>query len=138
MSQLPVKKDENFYAPAEKMDFSPLKEKIFVVAASSGDRNGGKALTTTIHGPYDFCEMVEAVGSMWKDCLLHAKPFILSKNPQDRVKWLDKNTVDYIEEKWEDIIAESFFENVLSDSQKYTCQAGVEEATAEEPAQKEE
>jgi hypothetical protein len=124
MSDLPVKKEEEFYAPAEKMDFSKIKSETFIVAVSTGDRDSCKALFTTVHGPYSFFEMAENVGLMWRDQLLHGKAFILNKDPSTPVRWLDKNTTEYIEEHWEDIVAEMFFEDLLNQS-GYTCQAGV-------------
>lgn len=130
MSDLPVIKGDDFYALNEKMDFSKIEKNQFVVMVSTGDRDAGKALSTTIHGPYDFCEMIESVGMMWRDQLLHGKPFVLDKDPSKKVKWLDRNTVDYIEAHWEDMVADAFFGKLLSED--CTCQAGIEEASEED------
>jgi hypothetical protein len=42
-------------------------------------------------------------------------------------KYLDANTVDYIEAKFDDIIAESMLEGVFDDIKEYTCRAGITE-----------
>jgi hypothetical protein len=129
---LPVKKDESFYAPAEKMDFSAIRGCVFAVAVSSGDRDSGKGLMTTLHGPYDFSEMIEVIGELWRDQLLHGKAYILNKDFDKKVRWLDRNTVDYIEQHWEDMIAEIFIDNLFTGDQDFTCQAGIEEAKEED------
>jgi len=133
-SSLPVKKGEDFIAEAEVMDLTPLKDKLFVVAVSTGDRNKVKLLASTIHGPYNFAEMAEQVGSMWQEHQHHAKVIIIDKDVKVGVKMLDENTVDYIETHYGDIAVEAMLDGVFDDIKDYTCQAGVVDSNpAEDP-----
>ena len=95
-SDLPVKK-ENFLAEAEVMDLSKIKDKVFAVAVSTGPIDGVKYLCTTLHGPFGFTEMVQEVGEMWVNHQHHAKVILMSKKQEEKVEYLDANTVDYIE-----------------------------------------
>ena len=103
-------KAEEFIGEFATVDLSRFKDKTFAVMVSTGDRDSCKALTSTLHGPYGFSEMVEEVATMWKREQHHAKVFILSKEQKDDVFFLDQNTVDYIEAKWDDILIEGMLE----------------------------
>lgn len=120
--QLPVKKD-NFLAEAEVMDLSPIKQHQFLVAVATGNPDGPKFLCSTVHGPYNFTEMVQEVGDMWKTHQHHAKVIILDKDPNKRVQALDANTVDYIECHYTDIITEEMLGGAFD--KDFTCQAGL-------------
>lgn len=120
--ELPIKSGDDFIAEAETMDLSSIKDNIFMVAISTGDRNKVLLLSSTIHGPYNFPEMVEQVGSMWKQHLHHAKVIILEKDVTKGVKMLGQNTVDYIEAHYGDIIVEEMLSGTFDDKE-YTCQA---------------
>lgn len=124
-SDLPVKK-ENFLAEAEVMDLSKLKEKLFAVAVATGDLDGVKYLCTTLHGPYGFTDMLQEVGDMWTQHQHHAKVILLNKNQNERVEYLDANTVDYIECHYTDIIVEEMLGGAFDGEVKeFTCQAGI-------------
>jgi len=122
---LPVTQQEDFIAELEEgnMDLSALYDKSFVVAVNTGDRNRCKLLASTLRGPYDFTEMVEQVGKMYRDNQHHAKVTILHREENKRASFLDAGTTDYIEAHWENIVFESAFESALN--QERTIKAGV-------------
>lgn len=124
---LPVKQGDDFIGELETMDLSELKDKQFLVAVNQGDRSGVKFLCSTIRGPYTFEEMCEAIGVMWKIHQHHGKAIILQKDASAAPKYLDENTIDYIEANFEDIITESMLNGVFDDEKEYTCRAGVVE-----------
>lgn len=131
---LPVKTGDDFVGEFEVMDLSIIKGEIFLVAASQGDRNKGKFLSSTVRGPYDFTEMVEEVGTMWKEQQHHAKVVIVTKQRDKAIKTLDENTIDYIEAHYGDIVVESMLEGVFDEYKDFTCKAGVVEGDlTEEP-----
>lgn len=134
---LPVRTDEDFLAEAECMDLSDLKDKTFIVAVSTGDRNKGRFLSTTVNGPYTFEEMCEEVGFMWEQHQHHAKAIILNKDRNKRSMFLDENTVDYIEAHYQDIIVESMLDGSL-EKKEYTCRAGIVEDDGSEDPRKSE
>lgn len=137
MSQdLPVKTTDEFFADAEVMDLSELKDKMFLVAVNTGDRSKAKFLTTTVRGPYSFPEMCEEVGTMWNTQQHHAKVVICEKLRNKAVKTLDENTVDYIEANYLDIITESMLEGMFDEGKSYTCKAGIVEADLKEEPKK--
>jgi hypothetical protein len=127
---LPVKKGEDFIGEFENMDLSNLQDKTFFVGVNSGDREKGQMLSTTIKGPYNFYEMIEEVGIMWKEHLHHAKVYFASKDRTEKNKFVDRNTVDYIEANWENILTDGLLAGIF-DEEEYTCQAGVNEADPE-------
>ena len=132
---LPVKATEDFIADIETMDLSAIKGETFLVAVSTGDRNKGKFLSTTVRGPYTFPEMCEEVGTMWREQNHHAKVVICQKNRKKGIKTLDENAVDYIEANFADLIVESMLEGALDDKE-YTCRVGVvDHDLSEEPKQ---
>lgn len=121
----------NGFAPqAEEMNLSALYAHTYVVAVSTGDRDDGRLLAKTMHGPYGFDEMVGEVGRMWTDSQDNAKVYILEKDPLKKSKWLDSKTVDYIQDKYMDIIMARIIGN--DEPKKYTVQAGIVEETQTE------
>jgi hypothetical protein len=128
---LPVKDSENFVAEFEVMDLSPLKDNQFMVAVGTGKRDSAKILPSTLHGPYDFYEMCQEVGMIWRNDLHHAKVLIVSKDRKVRPKVLDENTTDYIEAHFENIIVDGMLEGVFEEKQ-FTCRANLIEANPEE------
>jgi len=126
------KTDNNFIAELETMDLSELRDKIFLVAVSTGDRNKSKYLSTTAHGPYDFTEMCEEVGMMWREQQHHAKVAVLEKDRNKALVTLDENTVDYIECHYADIIADAMLDGAFDSNKEFTCSAGFIDATNED------
>lgn len=125
---LPVNKDPNFIGEFEKMDLAPLYDKLFFIGASTGDREKGGILVSSIKGPYDFYEMVEEVGTMWREQLHHAKVYLCSKERNKRNQFLDTNTIDYIEANYQDLIMYGLLADQLDhDADEFTCTAGVNE-----------
>ena len=113
---------ENTFVPhAETMDLRSLYDKLFIVAVSTGARDDGRLLAKTIHGPYDFDEMVGEVGRMWTEEQNNAKVYILEKDRTVKPKWLDSDTVDYIQLRSADIV----MDRLLCKDQDYTCEAGT-------------
>ena len=122
---LPVKTGDDFVGEIESMDLSELKNKTYLVAVNQGDPTGPKFVCSTIRGPFTFEEMCESVGLMWKEHQHHAKVVILQKDLNTAPKYLDPNTIDYIEAKFDEIITESMLEGVFDDVKEYTCRAGI-------------
>ena len=122
MKALPVKR-ENFLAEAEVMDLSKIRDKKFLVAIATGDPDGVKFLSSSVHGPYDFTEMLQEVGDMWATHQHHAKAIICEKDPTKEVQMLDANTIDYIECHYNDIITEEMLGGAFD--KDFTCQAGL-------------
>lgn len=122
---LPVKTGDDFVGELETMDLSALKGEQYLVAVSSGERSGVKFVCSTVRGVYTFEEMCEAVGVMWKEHQHHAKVVVLQKNQAAATKYLDENTVDYIEAHFEDIITESMLDGVFDEDKDFTCRANV-------------
>jgi len=126
-TNLPVKSNEDFVGELEVMDLSELKGRQYMVAISSGDPNGPKFVCSSIRGPFTFEEMCEAVGVMWREHQHHAKVMVCQKDMTKPLTYLDANTIDYIEAKFDDIITESMLEGVFDDIKDYTCRAGLTE-----------
>jgi len=120
-TELPVKKD-NFLAEVEVMDLSKIKNEQFLVAVATGKPEGLKFLSSTVHGPYDFLEMLQEVGTTWNDEQHHCRVVILDKNRKNKVQTLDENTLDYIECHYNDLIMDEMIANFDKD---FTCQAGI-------------
>lgn len=123
MSDESTEGEKEFFAEGEVMDLSPVRGKSFAIAVGTGDPNKVKFLCSTIHGPYDFTEMVQEVGEMWVKHQHHAKAIILDKNPEAKVQLLDGNTIDYIEAHYVDIIMEETLAGF--EDKEYTCVAGT-------------
>ena len=124
---------DGFAPQAEEMDLSALYAHTYVVAVSTGDRDDGRLLAKTMHGPYGFDEMVGEVGRMWTDSQDNAKVYILEKDPLKKSKGLDSKTIDYIQDKYMDIIMARIIGN--DEPKKYTVQAGIVEETQTEVSQ---
>lgn len=124
MSNLPVGNPETFLGEVEEMDLSDLKDKVFGVAVSSGTRDGVKFVCSTLRCPLDFYEMVEQLSYVYEEKQVHGKAFILNKDPNVRTKYLDECTVDYIEARAMDIIADGLLSGALEEGKEYTCRAG--------------
>lgn len=132
----PVTQDKEFCAElyGGAMDFSKLQNEQFIVAVNTGDRNKQKLLASTIRGPFDFYEMVEAVGAMWEREQHHAKVYLLTKDFTKAPGFLDEGTIDYLEANWVDIVSTGILEQDLigySDDEE-VVDAGVLSATNEE------
>lgn len=117
----------------EEMDLTDLHGEIFLVACSTGDRNKAKYIPETICGPFNFYEMVEAVGEFYRQEQLHAKAMIPSKKMGHAPKVLDGNTVDFIEARYMDIVADGLLGGEIFNAKEYTCKAGF--VTEEEEAE---
>lgn len=128
-NNLPIKAGDDFVAEFESMDLSELKNKVYVVAVNQGDRSGPKYVCSSIKGPFSFEEMCEHVGVMWRNYQHHAKVTILDKDQTRPSKFLDENTVDYIEAHYEDIVTESMLDGVFDEVKEYTCRANILEST---------
>lgn len=128
MSNLPYPNPENFVGEFEEVDLSKLKDKTFGVAIGLGDREGSKYACSTLMAPLDFYEMVEAVAGVWQTEQLHAKAFILKKDLQKGLELLDPCTIDFIEARYLDILAEMVFEE---SEKEFTCQAKLLEVKDE-------
>jgi len=127
--------DDKFIGEFHDMDLSPIRDGKFMVAINTGDRDSHKFLCSTVHGPYDFCEMVELAGTVWSSQQLHVKVYKLSQDWFTPSEIVEKNTIDYIEAKWDNILME---EILLSEEKKYDCKAGLLNAkkVAEEDGEK--
>jgi hypothetical protein len=126
----PVTQDPDYCAELDgrAMDFTSLMDKSFVVGVHTGDRNKPKMLCSTMRGPYDFYEMVEAAGYMYSKEQHHAKVFILHKDPTKPVPFLDEGTIDYIEANWQDILTTGLLEDALLGNDEEVIPAGTIEA----------
>lgn len=122
----PLTQSEDFCAELMEgtMDFSSLinadengEVPKFLVAVSTGSRNKPLLLASTMRGPFDFYEMVEAVGCMWERETHHAKVYKLTKDFDAASSFLDEGTIDYIEANWEDIVATGILEAALIDDE---------------------
>jgi hypothetical protein len=133
---LPVKDGEDFVGEFEVMDLSDLKDKSFIVGVSSGERDRCRFLSSTVHGPYNFYEMCEEVGVMWKDHQHHAKVTILEKDKTKAPKFLGVSTIDYIEAKYLDIITEGMLEGVFDEVKEYTCRADIKDSDVSDDPRK--
>jgi hypothetical protein len=120
---------EGFVPQIENMDLRDLYNHLYIVAVSTGARDDGRLLAKTIHGPYNFEEMVGEVGRMWSDSQDNAKVYILEKDYKKKPKWLDAKTIDYMQAKYVDIIMERM---IGSSEQDFTCTAGVVEDDQEQ------
>jgi len=122
MSDLPVADPETFIGEFAEMDLAELKDKVFLVALSTGDRAKPKFISESVCGPLDFHEMVEIVANVHIDQQLHAKAMIPSKKFGEKPQVLDACTIDYIEAKYAEILMEALLTGELE--KKYTCKAG--------------
>lgn len=131
MSNLPVKKGDDFIGEFEVMDLSELKDKQFMIAVNAGEREAGRFVCQSLKGPFTYYEMLEEVGQMYRNHQHHAKVYFCEKKRDVMAKWLDTNTIDYIEAHWDNLVVEGLLDGGLDDEVKdYTCMAGVNEAEA--------
>jgi hypothetical protein len=100
----------------EEMDLTELQDQIFMVACSTGDRNKPKYIPETICGPFNFFEMVEVVGNFYEQQQLHAKAMVPSKEMGVPPQILDENTVDFIEARYMDIVADGLLGGAIMES----------------------
>lgn len=121
-TDLPTADPNTFIGEFHEMDLSELKDKTFMVAISTGDRNNPKFISESICGPLSFLEMVEAVAHIHDEYLLHAKAIITSKKFGEKPKVLDPMTIDYIEAKSSDIIIEAMLSGELE--KQFVAKAG--------------
>jgi hypothetical protein len=129
----PLTQSEDFCAELMEgtMDFSKIIDEKFIVAVNTGSRNKPTILASTMRGPFDFYEMVEAVGCMWEREQHHAMVYALTKDFNKSSAFLDEGTVDYIEANWEDIVATGILEAALADDGP-VIPAGLIEANQED------
>lgn len=125
-SAKPITQEEDYCAELDgrKMNFEHLKGEQFIVTVSTGPRNKAKGLLSTVRGPFDFTEMVEAVGSMYQREQHHAKVYKLEKAFDKPTFFLDEGTIDYIEANWQDILFEEEFEQAVFGDDEDVIQAG--------------
>jgi hypothetical protein len=122
MSDLPVGDPETFVGEFHELDLSEIKDKIFLVALSTGDRMKPKFIPESVVGPLNFFEMIEMVATIHIDQQLHAKAMIPSKKFGVKPQVLDVPTIDYIEAKYAEILMEALLTGELE--KEYTCKAG--------------
>lgn len=132
MSNLPVGNPETFLGELEEMDLSPLHGLVFGVGVSNGPRDGTKFVSSTLLAPLDFYEMVEQVDNIYKRYMIHAKVFILNKDPNKKMKFLDECTIDFIEARSADILMDALLSGELDKNKEFTCRAGFYDAVDEE------
>lgn len=136
MSDLPVKKSDDFLAEVEVMDLTKLKNGQFIVAIGTGAPDSFKMLGSSVHGPYSFVEMIQEVGDMWATHQHHAKVIMLSKDTSQMADMLDENTIDYIECHYGDLITEEMLAGAFDIKKDFTCQAGLLTDDGEDPRRK--
>lgn len=110
---------KEFLPQLETMDLRSIHDETFVVAVSTGPRDESGLLGSTLKGPFDFGEMISEVGNMWKHDQNNAKVFILSK--ENKARWLDTDTIDYIQYKYADII----MNKIMGKEEEYSCKVKI-------------
>lgn len=123
----PVTQDEDYCAELDgrKMDFAYLHDHQYIVAVNTGPRSKPKLLASTMRGPFDFYQMVEAVGTMYQREQHHAKVYVLEKSFEKGIFFLDEGTCDYIEAYWEDIITDGLLEEAIFGEDEDVVKAGT-------------
>lgn len=113
----PLTQSEDFCAELMDgtMDFSHIEGSEFLVAVNTGSRNKPPLLASTMRGPFEFYEMVEAVGCMWEREQHHAMVYVLTKDFDKSSQFLDEGTVDYLEANWEDMVCSGILEAAIAD-----------------------
>lgn len=106
----------------EEMDLSSIKDKSFMVSINSGPRNENQYACSALCGPFDFFRMCETVGQIFEEQLVHAKVMITQSEFGSEPQFLDENTVDFIEARYQDILMEGLLTGDIHKS--YTCEAG--------------
>lgn len=133
MADNDVEEQDNFVAEFAVMDLTPVKGHTYAVSIATGDPKQVRFLCTTLHGPYNFVEMVQEVGEMWVNHQHHAKVVIMEKDSSKPVKCLDPNTIDYIEAHYVDILMEETLTGAFDENKQYTHVAGTVEDQGEKP-----
>lgn len=95
---------EEFNPLTAVVDLTRYYDKQFLVAISTGDRDKGKYLCSTIRGPYSFDEMIDEVGDMNASDQNNGKVYILEKDRKKKATFFDKNTTEYIQFNYQDIL----------------------------------
>lgn len=95
---------EEFNPLTAVVDLTQYHDKQFLIAISTGDRDKGKYLCSTIRGPYGFDEMIGEVGDMNASDQNNAKVYILEKDRKKKATFFDKNTTEYIQFNYQDIL----------------------------------
>lgn len=123
----PITQQEDYCAELDgrKMNLEKLRDHSYMVAVSTGPRNKPKLLSSTIRGPFNFVEMVEAVGSMYEREQHHAKAFQLQRSFDEPIFFLDEGTIDYLEANWKDILFEEEFEAAVFGEDEDVIPAGI-------------
>lgn len=124
--------EDIFVGELEEMDLKALHDQIFMVAINTGSRDEPKFIPESICGPLSFYEMVETVGNLYRQEMLHAKVLIPSKNFGTPPKVLNENTVDFIEARFMDIIADGLLGGEIFNEKQYTCEAGFIDYSSEQ------
>ena len=130
----PLTQSEDFCAELMEgtMDFSKIEGGTFLVAVNTGDRNKPPLLASTMRGPFEFFEMVEAVGCMWEREQHHAMVYVLTKDFNKSSSFLDEGTIDYIEANWEDMVATGILEAAIMQDDGPVIPAGLIVADSED------
>jgi len=122
---------EDFVGEFHEMDLSELQGKLYGVAINSGSQEGTKFICSSLCAPLDFYEMIEVVGNCWEQEQIHAKVFTLKKTMNEKMQYLDPPTIDYIEARYMDLIADGLLSGALSENKQYVCRAGFFEEPTE-------
>lgn len=140
MSNLPTGDQvENFVGDFEEMDLSELQGKMYGVAVGIGTRDTRMFMCDSLMAPLDFWQMIEAVGMIYTEQQIHAKAFILKQKLDEKAVFLDEFTIDFIEARYMDILAEGMLNDSLDSEKQFTCRAGFiqdepeDQVPAEEP-----
>lgn len=120
LSAKPITQDEDFCAELMDgtMDFSDIENGTFLVAVNTDDRNKPPLLASTMRGPFEFYEMVEAIGCMWEREQHHAMVYVLTRDFDKSSQFLDMGTIDFIEANWEEMVANGILEAALWDDEE--------------------
>lgn len=119
-----MRDEEDFCGALETMDLRPLQGKIFIGGISTGPRKEYGILPSTIRGPMTFEEMIEFVGTTWKERTLHSRVFASSRFLNQPNEYLDPCTIDYIEAHWQDILMDLLINGELSEKE-FTCTSEI-------------
>ncbi len=116
--------NDDFIPEIERMDLEKLKDKTFLVAMSSGNRDESDYLPSSIRGPFSFYDMCEYAGKMWRERQAHSKIITTSTVLETPNDFLDAKTTDYIESRFEDIILDAIIMDSLElKPTDFTCEA---------------
>lgn len=111
----------------EEMDLTEIMDLTFLVAINTGPRDKPSFISESVCGPLNFYEMAETVGLVYEAEQLHAKVIVPSKTFGEKPQVLDEKTVDFIEARHLDIVADGFLGGAIMEHKEYTCKAGFVE-----------